>query len=46
MEPRVLTMAEIARRVVVFPAPLAPSTVVMPPSSIAKLTPWSAWVRP
>src|SRR4030095_8993295 len=46
MEPRVLTMAEIARRVVVFPAPLAPSTGVITPSSLAKLTPCGAWVRP
>jgi hypothetical protein len=46
MTPVVRTMAEMARSVVVLPAPLAPSTVVMPPGSMENVTPCSAWVRP
>ena len=36
--PSVRTMLQIARSVVVLPAPLAPSSVVMPPVSISKPT--------
>ena len=35
--PSVRTMPQMARSVVVLPAPLAPSSVVMPPGSSAKL---------
>ena len=42
--PSVRTMPQMARSVVVLPAPLAPSSVVMPPGSSAKLTPCSACV--
>ena len=38
-EPSVLTSPETALSVVVFPAPLAPRIVVIPPSSTSKLTP-------
>ncbi len=44
--PEVRTMREIARSVVVLPAPLAPRMVVMPPAAMEKLTPCSAFVRP
>ena len=36
--PSVRTMLQIARSVVVLPAPLAPSRVVMPPVGISKPT--------
>ena len=39
-------MREIARRVVVLPAPFAPRMVVMPPAVMEKLTPCRALVRP
>ena len=45
-EPSVRTMLQMARSVVVLPAPLAPSRVVMPPASIAKPTSYSDWVWP
>jgi hypothetical protein len=44
--PAVRTIRQIARSVVVFPAPLAPSMVVIPPDAMEKLTPCSAVVRP
>ena len=44
--PSVRTMPHSERSVVVLPAPLAPSSVVMPPCSSAKLTPCSACVCP
>src|SRR5262245_42161015 len=44
--PLVLTMPHTARSVVVFPAPLAPRIVVMPPASTAKATPCSTLVHP
>ncbi|XFF02181.1 hypothetical protein ACQ3JU_0015 (plasmid) [Bradyrhizobium guangxiense] len=37
------TMLQIARSVVVLPAPLAPSSVVSEPSLREKDRPWSAW---
>ena len=40
------TMLQIARSVVVLPAPLAPSSVVMPPVSISKPTSYSDCVWP
>ena len=46
IEPAVRTMREMARSVVVLPAPFAPRMVVMPPASMEKLTPCSALVRP
>ena len=36
----------IARRAVVLPAPLAPRTVVIPPSATANVTPWRTFVQP
>jgi hypothetical protein len=39
-------MREIARSVVVLPAPFAPRIVVIPPFAMLKLTPCSAFVRP
>ncbi len=44
--PVVRTMLQIARSVVVLPAPLAPSRVVRLPSLRAKLSPCSAWTWP
>src|SRR2546425_7908604 len=44
--PVVFTMPQTARRVVVFPAPLAPRMVVMPPVSTAKCRPWSTLIPP
>ncbi len=44
--PLVRTMREMERNVVVFPAPLAPRIVVIPPFSMLKLRPCSAFVRP
>ena len=46
IEPVVRTMREMARRVVVLPAPFAPRIVVMPPDTMLKLTPCRAFVRP
>jgi len=46
IEPAVRTMREIARSVVVLPAPFAPRMVVIPPRAMLKLTPCSAFVRP
>ncbi len=40
------TMLQIARKVVVLPAPLAPSSVVNEPSLREKLRPCSAWTWP
>ncbi len=40
------TSPEIARRVVVLPAPFAPISVTTWPSSTEKLTPLSAWMPP
>ena len=40
------TIAHSARRVVVLPAPLAPSKVVIEPSARPKLMPCSTRVRP
>ena len=45
ISPRVRTMPHSARSVVVLPAPLAPSSVVTPPSSTAKSSPNSTWSR-
>ena len=36
----------IDRIVVVFPAPLRPSSVTTSPSSISSETPWSTWLFP
>ena len=44
--PSVRTMLQIARSVVVLPAPLAPSSVVMPPSGMSKPTSYSDCVWP
>ncbi len=44
--PVVRTMLQIARRVVVLPAPLAPSSVVRLPSLSANSRPCSAWTWP
>ena len=46
IEPVERTMLQIARRVVVLPAPLAPSSVVMPPGAREKLTSCRACVCP
>jgi hypothetical protein len=46
MSPVACTMPEIARSVVVFPAPLAPSSVVTPPSATVSSSPNSTWVAP
>jgi hypothetical protein len=40
------TIPDTARRVVVFPAPLAPRIVVMPPASTANPIPWMTRVAP
>ncbi len=40
------TMLQIARKVVVLPAPLAPSSVVRLPSLSEKVIPCSAWTWP
>src|SRR5439155_5893348 len=40
------TVPEIARSVVVFPAPFAPSTATSSPSSTSSETPWSALTGP
>ena len=37
---------EMARSVVLFPAPLAPTSVTMVPSSTAIETPFKAWIAP
>src|ERR1700722_17931720 len=44
--PWVRTMPQIARNVVVLPAPLAPSSAVTPPSSTAKSMPCRTFVSP
>ena len=44
--PAVRTIREIARNVVVLPAPFAPRIVVIPPFTMPKLTPCKAFVRP
>ena len=46
MAPVERTMLQIARSVVVLPAPLAPSSVVSDPSLSEKLRPCSAWTWP
>ena len=46
MEPSVCTMLQMARRVVVLPAPLAPRTVTIWPGSTCRLTPRIAWIGP
>jgi hypothetical protein len=46
ISPSVRTMPQIARRVVVLPAPLAPSSVVTSPSSTTKSSPWRTLVGP
>jgi hypothetical protein len=46
MVPVVLTMPVMARSVVVFPAPLAPSRETMAPSSTAAVTPCRAFIGP
>ena len=47
MLPRVgLSSPEIARSVVVLPAPFAPISVTILPSSTVKLTPLRAWIPP
>ena len=45
ISPAVRTMPRIARKVVVLPAPLAPSSAVMPPSATARSIPCSTSVR-
>ena len=46
MSPVVRSMPDTARSVVVLPAPLAPSSVVTPPSATSRSSPNSTWVRP
>src|SRR5277367_3921851 len=46
MEPSVRIMPQMARRVVVLPAPLAPSSAVTPPSSTTKSRPCKTLVSP
>src|ERR1700677_2317428 len=46
MSPCVRTIPQIARSVVVLPAPLAPNRAVTPPSSTEKLMPWRTFVSP
>src|SRR5262249_7014150 len=46
ISPLVRTMPQIARNVVVLPAPLAPSNAVTPPCSTAKSIPCSTRVSP
>ena len=46
ISPAVFTMPHSARRVVVLPAPLAPSKVVMEPSATAKSMPCKTRVGP
>src|SRR5205814_1744936 len=41
-----LTVLEIARSVVVLPAPFAPRTAAILPSSTRSVTPWSAFTAP
>ena len=44
--PDVRTMLQIARKVVVLPAPLAPSSVVTLPSLSENSSPCNAWTWP
>jgi hypothetical protein len=46
MLPRVLTIPEMARRVVVLPAPLGPSSAATSPCSTRRLMPCSARTGP
>jgi hypothetical protein len=46
MSPLCRTVPETARSVVVFPAPFAPRTATIEPSSTASDTPCSAFVAP
>jgi hypothetical protein len=44
--PRVATVPEIARSVVVFPAPFGPRTATISPSSTVSEIPCRAWTGP
>jgi hypothetical protein len=46
IEPDVSTMLQIARSVVVLPAPLAPSTTTTSPVSTSRLMSRSTWIGP